>query len=55
MANMNTYFIFINHIAICMCNILKCRFKHPVPYIRLRLGVHLFELGPTTITKVKGF
>jgi hypothetical protein len=26
-ANMNIFFLY-HHIAICMCNILKCRFKH---------------------------
>ena len=24
--------MYINYIAICMCNSLKCRFKHPLPY-----------------------
>ena len=27
---MNIYF-YVNHIAICMCNGLKCWFKHPLP------------------------
>ena len=29
-ANMNT-FSYIIHIAICLCNSLKCWFKHPLP------------------------
>jgi hypothetical protein len=36
-----------------MCNISKRMFKHHVPYIILGLDTHFFELGPTTITKVK--
>ena len=31
-ANMILYICNINHIAICMCNSLKCCFKHPLPY-----------------------
>ena len=27
---MKIYF-YVNHIAICMCNGLKCWFKHPLP------------------------
>ena len=31
----NTKFCFFNikHIAICMCNSIKCWFKHPLPYM----------------------
>ena len=29
------YIFYIKHIAICMCNSLKCWFKHPLSYIAL--------------------
>ena len=30
------YILHINHAAICMCNTLKCWFKHPLPYLPFR-------------------
>ena len=30
-ANMNIHCFYINPIAICICNGLKCWFKHPLP------------------------
>ena len=32
-ANMNIIILYQPRIAICMCNSLKCRFKHPLPYM----------------------
>jgi hypothetical protein len=34
---MNIYIFYVNHIAICMCNSLKCWFKHPLPYMILEV------------------
>ena len=34
-ANKNMYVFHINHVIICICNSLKCWFKHPLPYMFL--------------------
>jgi hypothetical protein len=36
--NMNVCFVYINHIAPCMCNSLKCWFKHPLPQVIVTKG-----------------
>ena len=33
-ADMIFLFIYMIHIVICMCNCLKCLFKHPLPYLQ---------------------
>jgi hypothetical protein len=34
----NIIFYNINHVAILMCNSLKCWFKHPLPYMILEVS-----------------